>query len=48
MISIQTKTHTGADGTLAVQVLTALHETDVDVMPDVQPVPRLGNGRPPV
>ncbi len=32
MISIQTKTHVGPDGTLTVQVPTTLRETDVDVM----------------
>ena len=39
MISIQTKSHIGADGTLAVPVPTALRETDVEVMLIVQPMP---------
>lgn len=39
MISIQTKTHVGADGTLSIQIPTTLRETDVEVMVVVQPVP---------
>lgn len=39
MVSIQTRAHIGADGKLAVEVPTDLHETDVEVMLVVQPVP---------
>ena len=39
MISIQTRTHVGVDGTLSVQVPTTLREMDVDVMLIVQPIP---------
>jgi hypothetical protein len=39
MISIQTKTHVGADGTLSLQIPTTLRETDVEVMVVFQPVP---------
>lgn len=39
MISIQTKTHVGADGTLSVQVPTTLRETDVEVLLVFQPLP---------
>lgn len=38
MISIQTRTRVGPDGTLAVQVPTPLRETDVEVMLVVQPL----------
>ncbi len=37
MTIIQTKTHIGADGTLSVQVPTALRETDVEVTLTFQP-----------
>lgn len=39
MISIQTKTHVGADGTLSLQIPTTLRETDVEVMVVFQSVP---------
>ena len=39
MISIQTKTHVGADGTLSVRVPTTLRETDVEVLLVFQPLP---------
>ncbi len=38
MISIQTKTRIGPDGTLRVQVPTTLRETEVEVMLVVQPL----------
>lgn len=40
MISVQTKSHICADGTLALHVPTALRETDVDVTLVAQPVPQ--------
>jgi hypothetical protein len=46
MISIQTRTHIGTDGTLSVDVPTALRETDVEVMLVLQPVTGHGNGEP--
>lgn len=39
MISVKTRTHIGADGTLTVEVPTPLRETDVEVMVVVQPMP---------
>lgn len=44
MISIQTKTHIGPDGTLTVAVPTPLRETEVEVMLVVQPVSNGANG----
>lgn len=52
MITIETKAHVGSDGTLAVQVPTALREEDVEVLLVLQrqpesPEDRDGFGYPP-